>query len=220
MNPSQPHQLHYQESCVCVGLRVYLLADKDPHFPLKGSSSTGHCCLSWFPTVFLLGSFINLLFQGDFIRTLLDYTVPVKWSRSVTSDSLWPHRLQPTSLLSPWNFPGKSTGGGCHFLLQYCPKSYTKSFTQSVITLAHCLSNHPIPTPFPCLLPPLTHPPHTLLNECPIPVGPPLYSSQDALSVLPLFLQSSCHVSPFTYHPSPRSSSNTFLSKKSISNVE
>ena len=26
--------------------------------------------------------------------------------------------LQPTRLLSPWNFPGKSPGVGCHFLLQ------------------------------------------------------------------------------------------------------
>ena len=29
-----------------------------------------------------------------------------------------PHGLQPTRLLCPWNFPGKSTGVGCHFLLQ------------------------------------------------------------------------------------------------------
>ena len=28
------------------------------------------------------------------------------------------HRLQPTSLLCSWNFPGKNTGVGCHFLLQ------------------------------------------------------------------------------------------------------
>ena len=41
-----------------------------------------------------------------------------KWSRSVVSDSSRPHGLQPTRLLSPWNFPGKSTGAGCHFLLQ------------------------------------------------------------------------------------------------------
>ena len=40
------------------------------------------------------------------------------WSCSVVSDSLWPHGLQPTRLLHPWNFPGKSTGVGCHFLLQ------------------------------------------------------------------------------------------------------
>ena len=35
------------------------------------------------------------------------------------SDSLRPHGLQPTRLLSPWNFPGKSTGVGCHFPLQW-----------------------------------------------------------------------------------------------------
>ena len=31
-----------------------------------------------------------------------------KWSRSVVSDSSWPHGLQPTRLLCPWGFPGKS----------------------------------------------------------------------------------------------------------------
>ena len=35
---------------------------------------------------------------------------------SVASDSLWPQRLWPTRLLCPWNFPGKNTGVGCHFL--------------------------------------------------------------------------------------------------------
>ena len=37
-----------------------------------------------------------------------------KWSRSVVSNSLRPHGLQPTRLLHPWEFPGKSTGVGCH----------------------------------------------------------------------------------------------------------
>ena len=41
-----------------------------------------------------------------------------KWSRSVMSDSSRPHGLQPTRLLCPWDFPGKSTGMGCHCLLQ------------------------------------------------------------------------------------------------------
>ena len=40
-----------------------------------------------------------------------------KWSRSVVSDSLRPHGLQPTRLLCPWHFPGMSTGVGCHCLL-------------------------------------------------------------------------------------------------------
>ena len=41
-----------------------------------------------------------------------------KWkgSRSVVSDSLRPHGLQPTRLLHPWDFPGKTTGVGCHCL--------------------------------------------------------------------------------------------------------
>ena len=42
-----------------------------------------------------------------------------KWkrSRSVVSDSEGPHGLQPTRLLRPWDFPGKSTGVGCCCLL-------------------------------------------------------------------------------------------------------
>ena len=35
---------------------------------------------------------------------------------SVMSNSLWPHRLQPTRLLCPWDSPGKNTGVRCHFL--------------------------------------------------------------------------------------------------------
>ena len=35
-----------------------------------------------------------------------------KWSRSVMSDPQQPHRLQPSRLLHPWDFPGKSTGVG------------------------------------------------------------------------------------------------------------
>ena len=32
-------------------------------------------------------------------------------------DSSRPHELQPTRLLCPWDFPGQSTGVGCHCLL-------------------------------------------------------------------------------------------------------
>ena len=43
---------------------------------------------------------------------------PFKWSHSVVSNSLRSHGLYLTRLLHPWNFSGKSTGVGCHFLLQ------------------------------------------------------------------------------------------------------
>ena len=46
-----------------------------------------------------------------------------KWSRSVVSDSSRPHGLQPTKLLHPWDFPGKSTGVGCHCLLRVDTKN-------------------------------------------------------------------------------------------------
>ena len=42
-----------------------------------------------------------------------------KWSHSVVSNSSQPHGLQPARLLHPWDFPGKSTGVGCHCLLQF-----------------------------------------------------------------------------------------------------
>ena len=39
-------------------------------------------------------------------------------SCSVVSHSWWPHGLQPSRLLCPWDSPGKNTGVGCHALLQ------------------------------------------------------------------------------------------------------
>ena len=62
-----------------------------------------------------------------------------KWkgSRSVMSDSSRPIGLQPTRLLHPWNFPGKSTGVGCHCLLRghnwACPNTL-KKVPQRIIT--------------------------------------------------------------------------------------
>ena len=41
-----------------------------------------------------------------------------KWSHLVMSNPQRPHGLQPSRLLRTWDFPGKSTGVGCHCLLQ------------------------------------------------------------------------------------------------------
>ena len=51
-----------------------------------------------------------------------------KSSRSVVSDSSRPHGLQPTRLLRPWNFPGKSTGVGCHCFLHRVIGSGVKEY--------------------------------------------------------------------------------------------
>ena len=62
-------------------------------------------------------------FTWDDLRVSLPCSIPGPMQRqwqscSVRSDSLRPHRLYPTWLLCAWNFPGKNTGVGCHFLLQ------------------------------------------------------------------------------------------------------
>ena len=53
------------------------------------------------------------------------------------SDSVRPHRWQPTRLPCPWDSPGNNTGVGCHFLLQ-CRKVKSESeVAQSCLTLSN-----------------------------------------------------------------------------------
>ena len=55
---------------------------------------------------------------------------------SVVSDSVRPHRRQPTGLPRPWDSPGKNTGVGCHFLLQCMKVKSQSEVTQSCSTLS------------------------------------------------------------------------------------
>ena len=50
------------------------------------------------------------------------------------SDSVWPHRWQPTRLPRPWDSPGKNTGVGCHFLLQCMKVKSESEVAQSCLT--------------------------------------------------------------------------------------
>ena len=54
---------------------------------------------------------------------------------SVMSNSVRPHRQQPTRLPCPWDSPGKNTGVGCHFLLQCMKVKSESEVTQSCLTL-------------------------------------------------------------------------------------
>ena len=51
------------------------------------------------------------------------------------SDSVRPHRRQPTRLPRPWDSPGKNTGMGCHFLLQCMKVKSESEVTQLCLTL-------------------------------------------------------------------------------------
>ena len=52
------------------------------------------------------------------------------------SDSVRPHRWKPTRLPRPWDSSGKSTGVGCHFLLQCMKVKSEREVTQSCPTLS------------------------------------------------------------------------------------
>ena len=51
------------------------------------------------------------------------------------SDSVRPHRWQPSRLCHPWDSPGKNTGVGCHFLLRCMKVKSESEVTQSCPTL-------------------------------------------------------------------------------------
>ena len=51
------------------------------------------------------------------------------------SDSVRPHRRQPTRVPRPWDSPGKNTGVGCHFLLQCMKVKSESEVAQSFPTL-------------------------------------------------------------------------------------
>ena len=83
------------------------------------------------------------------------------------SDSVGPHKRQPTRLPCHWDSPGKNTGVGCHFLLQCMKVRNESEVTQSCPTLRNpmdCSLRGPpsmgfarqeywsgVPLPSPCL---------------------------------------------------------------------
>ena len=52
------------------------------------------------------------------------------------SNSVKPHKQQPTRLPSPWDSPGKNAGVGCHFLLQCMKVKSESEVAQLCLTLS------------------------------------------------------------------------------------
>ena len=58
------------------------------------------------------------------------------WFASIVSNSVRPHRQQPTRLPCPWNSPGKNTGVGCPSLLQCMKVKSESEVAESCLTLS------------------------------------------------------------------------------------
>ena len=68
------------------------------------------------------------------------------------SDSVRPHRWQPTRLPHPWDSPGKNTGEGCHFLLQSMKVKSESEVAQSCPTPSDPMDGSPSGSPVPGIL--------------------------------------------------------------------
>ena len=59
------------------------------------------------------------------------------------SNSVRPYKRQPTRLWRRWDSPGKSTGVGCHFLLQCMQAKSEIEVAQSCLTLSNPMDCSP-----------------------------------------------------------------------------
>ena len=89
----------------------------------------------WFST-FILCLPLSVSFPMCFSCSLLFLFFPscccccCCWVASVVSDSVWPHRRQPTRLCRPWDSPGQNTGveSGFLYFLQFKSEFGNKEF--------------------------------------------------------------------------------------------
>ena len=108
-----------------------------------------------------------------------------EWSCSVVSDSERPHRLQPTRLFCPWDFPGKSTGVGCHCLLRANSRQSLKTLPPGsllwLLKSGLCALHMPM-TPF--IVPSIvciTYIVTSYSSACLIPSPAPIYQTKGSL---------------------------------------
>ena len=129
-------------------------------FPLDATAKSLQSCLTLCnpidgspPGSLSLGSFRQEYWSGLPFPSPMHESEKWKWSRSIVSNSSRPHGLQPTRLLCPWDFPGKSTGVGCHHLLRplLLTAAAAKSL-QSCPTLCDPIDGSPPGSPVPGIL--------------------------------------------------------------------
>ena len=75
-------------------------------------------------------------FVGKVMSLLLNMLSAAAKSLQSCPNLCDPHSWQPTRLSCPWDSPGKNTGVGCHFLLQYMNMKSESEVTQSCPTLS------------------------------------------------------------------------------------
>ena len=105
------------------------------------------------------------------------------------SNSVRPHRQEPTRLHHPWDSPGKNTGAGCHFLLQCMKVKSESEVAQSCPTLSDLMD---------CSLPGFMG-----FSRQEYWSGVPLTSPTERLTEPQVFLRSLSNPNPALFGPHP-----------------
>ena len=102
---------------------------RPPAWPFLPSSHYAQgVTLFWFSLEGVSFAYLVLYIQGtlrfSFMSGFFSSTLVIRYFSTCgglvprSCRTLWPHGLYSTRLLCPWDFPGKTTGVGCHVLLQ------------------------------------------------------------------------------------------------------
>ena len=86
---------------------------------VEGKEKNGHLYQRKVINISFAHNLVKHMFLPEFLMkgSVLVTSVTAAAKSLQSCPTVWPHGLQPTRLLCPWNFPGKSTGVGCHCLL-------------------------------------------------------------------------------------------------------
>ena len=142
-----PFSFHMHSCCLVIS-RVWLFCDPVDYSWL-GSSVHGTSqsrILEWVPIFFSRGSSLP---RNQTSIPWIGRQILYHWATtevlhihcccqvtSVVSNSVPPHRWQPTRLPHPWDSPGKNTEVVCHFLLQCMKVKIESEVAQSCPTLS------------------------------------------------------------------------------------
>ena len=114
-------------------------------FGVKGACGQGEyfCSFSNFKNTYRESTMAKHLYSLQAIQQLRGCCCCCCQAASVMSDSVRPHRRQPTRLPRPWDSPGKCTVVGCHFLLQCMKVKSESEVAQSCLTLSDPMDYSP-----------------------------------------------------------------------------
>ena len=124
------HQLS-EHSALCYPVNTFLKSK------VVSSSSGAEFEFSWFSSLWASLNTIDMTLKLILVLgCLFHFSWYCSRVTSVVSNSVRPHRRQPTRLPRPWDSPGKNTGVDCHFLLQCMKVKSESEVTQSCLTLS------------------------------------------------------------------------------------